>query len=738
MWIGTRSTGVDRWAGVAERFTTYRHNSQNINTPSNDVITALAVGSAGELWIGTEAGLDRFDGQTFKHYLTDANDPSSLSPGPQRAVAQDSRGAVWTGTYGGGLDRLDGGRVEHFRHDPKNSDSPANDQIASLVPDSVGGLWIGVHGNGLDYFDGRHFTHFRPNPGDSAGLPEATVMPLLLDARGMLWIVTATSGVVRLDTHTRKFTTYLIDPKHPGTQAVNWTEDVYSDGASIWVASPTNGLFRLDPETGKFTHHYTEKDGLPNNSVGGVLGDAKGDLWVSTANGLSRFDPRGQTFRNYDMFDGLQGNGFSPHCHAKVRDGRLFFAGGNGLSAFYADKLLDNPTPPAVVLTAFELFNKPVKVGGKDSPLQRAIHVASSIALRHDQSVFRLQFAALDFTAPQKNRYAYRLDRFDRDWQYTDATRRLATYTNLDPGDYTFRVKASNNDGVWNEHGVELHLTIVPPWWKTNWFRAAFIAVFLAMVWGVYELRVRQMAAEFNVRLEERVAERTRIARDLHDTLLQSFQGLVYRFQAARYQLSERPEEAGEALDSALNSADQAIAEGRGAIQELRSGPSGESTLEQTLLILGRELASSQNGKDSAPPLRVIVEGSRRAKRAIIREEVFRIARELVRNAYKHARARSIEAELRYDPDAFLLIVRDDGRGIDSKVLKDHGRAGHWGLPGMYERAEGMGARLDIWSEVGAGTEVRLRVPAAIAYEKSGDGGRFKLFGKTRTYEHRS
>ena len=193
---------------------------------------------------------------------------------------------------------------------------------------------------------------------------------------------------------------------------------------------------------------------------------------------------------------------------------------------------------------------------------------------------------------------------------------------------------------------------------------------------------------------------------------VQSFQGLVFRFQAALNQLPNRPEKAYEVLESALISADQAIAEGRSAIQELRSGSSEESNLEQMLLATGRELASSQNGGDSAPSLRVIVEGNRRAKRAMMREEIYRIARELLRNAYRHAHAQSIEAELRYDDDAFLLIVRDDGKGIDPKVLKDRGRAGHWGLPGMSERAEGIGARLDIWSEVGAGTEVRLTVPS--------------------------
>jgi PAS domain S-box-containing protein len=494
LWIGMRSTGVDR-VGEAEKFTTYRRNSGGVNSLSNNVITALEIGSAGELWIGTGAGLDRFDGQSFRHYLADPNDSSSLNPGPSRSIAVDSHGVVWTGTYGSGLDRLDKGHVKHFRHDPKNSDSPAIDNISTLVPDEKGGLWIGVFGKGMDYFDGRHFTHFPPDPGNPAGLPDVAVLPLLLDEHGMLWIGTVSSGLVRFDTHNRKFSTYLMDPNRPGSQAANWTEDLYFDGASIWVASPT-GLFRFDPETGKFTHHYTEKDGLPNNTVLGVLKDAQGNLWVGTANGLSRFDPSTETFRNYDMFDGLQGNGFAAHCHAKAPDGRLFFGGGNGLSAFYPDKLVDNRTPPPVVLTEFELFNKPVKIRGKDSPLRQSINVASSIKLRYNQSVFRFQFAALNYTFPQKNRYAYKLENFDRGWQYTDATRRFATYTNLDPGDYTFRVKASNNDGVWNEQGVALHIRILPPWWGTWRFRTLCVLAFCTLVWGGHLMRVQQLRRE--------------------------------------------------------------------------------------------------------------------------------------------------------------------------------------------------------------------------------------------------
>ena len=717
LWIGHKTTGVDRLAGGAERFTTYRHNPQDANSPSSDVITGLAIGSAGALWIGTDAGLDRFDGRTFTHYIASANEPSRLTPGPERSVAQDSRGVVWTATYGGGLDRLDGQRVEHFRNDPANSDSLAIDNINNIVPDAKGGLWIGVHGAGLDYFDGRHFTHFPAKPGNPDGRPDQWGVPLLLDRQGMLWAGTNRWGLARFDIRTREFTTYPMVPNQPGNQAANWIEDVYSDGAGMWVASPT-GLFRFDPDDGTFTRHYTEKDGLANNSVVGVLGDVQGNIWVSTIKGLSRFDPRTGTFRNYDMLDGLQGNEFFFRCHARAPDGRLFFGGVNGLSAFYPGKLADNPTPPPVVLTEFELFNKPVKIGGENSPLRQAVNVASSLTLRYDQSVFRFQFAALDFTAPQKNRYAYKLEGFDRDWQYTDATRRFATYTHLDPGDYTFRVRASNNDGVWNEQGVALHIRILPPWWKTWWFRALCAAVFLALLGAAYQLRIRHLHKQFDMTLEVRVGERTRIARDLHDTLLQSFHGLMLRFQAAYNLFPTRPEEARKTLGNAIDEAAEAITESRDAIQGLRSSTVEKNDLALAIRTLGEELAADPTSPNSTAS-RIGVQGTPRDLHPILRDEVYRIAGEALRNAFKHAHAHEIEVEIRYDERELRLRVRDDGKGIDPKFLSGDGREGHFGLHGMRERAELVGGKLEVWSELDAGTKVELSIPAKIAYAKA-------------------
>jgi PAS domain S-box-containing protein len=494
LWIGTRSSGVDRLPRWAKKFTSYRHNPQDSNSLSSNVVSGLAVSPTGELWIGTAAGVDRWNGKTFTHYLANADDPASVSPGAQH-VAIDSRGIVWAGSYGGGLNRLDRSGVKRFRHDPGDPDSPANDNIASLAPDAAGGLWFSVHGKGMDYFDGRRFTHFDHDPSDPGSLPDRWVQPFLLDRHGKLWIGTVSMGLVGLETETGKFTTHLLDPKQASNQAVNWVQDIYYDGTRLWVASII-GLFCFDLASSSFTGHYTENDGAASNSMVAVIGDAQANIWVSTTKGLSRFDPRTKKFRNYDAYDGLQGNEFYPATRAKAADGRLFFGGPTGVTVFHPLELVDNQTPPPVVLTEFELFNGPAKIGGKDSPLQRAINISSDITLRHWQSVFRFQFAALDFTAPKKNRYAYKLEPFDEDWQYTDATRRWATYTNLDPGDYTFRVKASNNDGIWNEQGVTLHIRILPPWWNTPWFRALCTAAVLALLWSGYRYRVQELQRE--------------------------------------------------------------------------------------------------------------------------------------------------------------------------------------------------------------------------------------------------
>jgi signal transduction histidine kinase len=326
-----------------------------------------------------------------------------------------------------------------------------------------------------------------------------------------------------------------------------------------------------------------------------------------------------------------------------------------------------------------------------------------------------IDYTALSFAVPQKVRFRYKLEGRDMDWQEA-GTRRQAFYTDLRPRTYRFHVIACNNDGVWNEAGATLDFSIVPAWYQTNWFRALCATLFLALLWAAYQLRVRHLHTQFDMTLEARVGERTRIARELHDTLLQSFHGLLLRFQAVDNMLPEG--QAKQKLESVIDQAAQAITEGRDAVQELRSSTVETNDLAGAIRTIGEELAADETNQGSAV-FQVEVEGTPRNLHPILRDEVYRIAAEALRNAFRHALARTIEVEIRYDEKQFRVRVRDDGKGFDSKVFSGDGRPGHYGVPGMHERARLIGGKLAVWSELDAGTEIGLSIPAATAYAKS-------------------
>jgi nitrate/nitrite-specific signal transduction histidine kinase len=314
----------------------------------------------------------------------------------------------------------------------------------------------------------------------------------------------------------------------------------------------------------------------------------------------------------------------------------------------------------------------------------------------------------------------------DQRWQ--EAIRRQAYYTDLAPRKYRFLVKASNNDGVWNEQGAAVEFSIDPAYYQTHWFQALYIGAALFSFWVLYRFRLRQIRRQFNIRLEERIGERTRIARELHDTLLQSFQGSLFEFQAAQKLLSRRPDEASGMLNNAISSARAAIAEGRNAIHELRSASTPGGDLAELLGGTGQEFSEAQSGSPHGTEFRVTVEGSPRALSPVLQDELYRIGREVLRNAFRHARAKLIEVEIRYSAQEFRLRIRDDGIGVDSKVLESGARPGHWGLPGIRERAKVIGAEFDLWSQTMAGAEVQITVPASLAYLKPRSSRAFRLF----------
>jgi signal transduction histidine kinase len=368
-------------------------------------------------------------------------------------------------------------------------------------------------------------------------------------------------------------------------------------------------------------------------------------------------------------------------------------------------------------------------------------HVSHSetghIRMRPGSRSIDLRYTALTLSNPEAVRFRYRLDGHDDGWVDAD-TRRLASYTNLKPGTYKFRVAANAGEERWQESSA-LVLEQMPFFYQTWWFIVVASAAGFSLAFFGHRLRLRQVAHQmtnqFNLRLEERVGERTRIARELHDTLLQSFQGLLFELQAARNLFARRPEDAIRTLDGAIGSAEAAIAEGRDAIQDLRVGSDVRSDLAHLLRATGKELSDAQNPHGNLAAVRLTVEGSPQTLSPVLQDEIYRIGREILRNAFHHARATKIETEIRYDDRMLRLRIRDDGIGIDPNVLGEGARPGHWGLSGVRERAKLIGAKLDFWSEAGAGTEVQVTVPAAIAYPKTREARPFRWFRKaTRSH----
>jgi signal transduction histidine kinase len=326
-----------------------------------------------------------------------------------------------------------------------------------------------------------------------------------------------------------------------------------------------------------------------------------------------------------------------------------------------------------------------------------------------------IEYAGLNLASPEAVRFRFKLDGFDSDWS-APTIGKEAVYTNLGPGPYQFHVIASNADQIWNETAATFSFHVEPALWQTGWFQLAVLVAMTGTVLVFYRLRLRQVTSEVNSRFEARLAERARIARELHDTLLQSFHGLMLRFQAVQNLLPDKPSQAKESLAFAIDRAAQAITEGRDAVQELRSTELADNDLVESLTLLGQELAASTVDGNASPSFRVLLEGAPRLLHPSLKEDLYRISREAVVNAFRHARATTIELDIRFDDRVLRLRIRDDGIGMDPRIVASGGREGHYGMPGMEERARAIRGQLEIWSELTRGTEIELKVPANIAY----------------------
>lgn len=510
LWIGTNGGGLSKSDRSTERFVHYQHDPDDANSLSSNDVSAIYEDHLGLVWVGTYGGgLNRFDRETerFTQYRNDSEDPHSLSNDVVVAICEDRSGVLWIGTSGG-LNRFDRQteRFERFQHDPGDPHTLSDNRVAWIHEDQESTLWVGTYGGGINRFDRqtKRFVHYQDDPDNPDSLSDRLVRSMHEDRSGLLWIGTD-DGLSRFDRDSEQFThsrRYRNDPNDPTSLSHNWVSSIYEDRSGVlWVGTQGGGLNRFDRETETFTH-YREKDGLPNDMIYGVLEDDQGFLWLSTNRGLSKFDPRTNTFKNYDVRDGLQSNEFNVNACHKAIGGEMLFGGINGLTAFHPQRIEDNPYVPPVALTS-------LTQGGEDVDVGKAVESIGEVTFHWPNNFFEFEFAALSYSQPEKNQHAYMLQGFDKGWNDIGA-RRFGRYTNLPGGTYTLRLKGSNNDGVWNEEGASVSVTIVPPFWATWWFRGTVALALVGGAVGGYWLRVRSIQArsrELQIQVRQRTHE---------------------------------------------------------------------------------------------------------------------------------------------------------------------------------------------------------------------------------------
>ena len=756
LWVGTASQGLYRIRG---RRVDHFGSSDGLSSDSVSE-TGLYEDHEGNMWVATSHGLDCFSDLPVTTYTIREGLPS----GEVDSVLASRDGTIWSGTPQSLV------AVRQERTPVIEAHRAPGNQVTSLLEDHAGQLWVGVDDFLTIYKNGKFRRIDKPD-----GKPLGFVVGMTEDVDHNIWAETRDAPKTLFRIQDFKIQKGFPAPQIPAARRI-----APAPGGGIWLGLLQGDLARykndkleifpfkhsgvhgFDTEINQLlvtsddavlgaTHFgviarrngtqqtLTVRNGLPCDGVNALVSDNQGDLWLYLQCGLIEV-PKAEIqkwwqkpdaivhFRMLDARDGVRPGHAAFDAAARSPDGRLWFVNGYELQVVDPAHLSMNPIPPPVHIE--EII--------ADS---RSYAVARNLSLPPITRDLAIDYTALSFMAPQKVRFRYKLEGHDTEWQ-EPGTRRQAFYNDLRPGKYKFRVIACNNDSVWNEAGATLNFRIAPAWYQTIWFRASCAGGVVLLLWTLYQLRLQQLRRQFNMALETRVDERTRIARELHDTLLQSFQGLMLRFQTVDEMLPARPMDAKNTLESALDRGDQAISEVRDAITHIRAPALASHDLAKSIIALmttlNEELAAGNRGSVT---FRMLVEGAPRTVRPTLQGEIYRIARESLGNAFRHAQARQIETEITYG-ETLRLRFRDDGKGIDPGVVEHGGRPGHWGLPGIRERARQIGAQLEVWSELGAGTEVELSIPGSIAYEVFPTKTRFRVFRKRKRmeqdHEHRS
>jgi signal transduction histidine kinase/ligand-binding sensor domain-containing protein len=739
LWIGVKGGGINKLFLGSLNFATFRHNPEDPNSLNNDDIHGIFEDRSGLLWIGTNGGLNRFDQSTgqWRHYQHDPDDPFSISSNFIGDVFEDSDGFIWVGTFENGLNRFDPETELFRRYQDGDLTNFKGSTVTEIFQDQQGILWVGSLEGGLNRYDREKdvFTQYLTDPNDPDSINSNSIVSIYEDQQGYLWIGAFNEGLNKFDRDNEKFTRFHADADDSSSLSHNLVLAIHEDQAgNLWVGT-ASGLNKFDPQTHSFTR-YREKDGLLSELIYGILEDDQGNLWLSTNHGLSKFNPQKETFENFDIQDGLQNNEFNSFAYHKVKSGEMYFGGISGLNAFFPDQIPENnPYIPPVVLTR-------IAQGGDDLDLEQNVNSVSEIFLKWPNNFFEFEFAALSFAHPNKNQYAYMLEGFDDSWNYA-GSQGFGRYTNLPGGSYTLRLFGSNNDGLWNETGHALEITIVPPVWQTWGFRIA-VALFVAgiAVFGYrqrvrsietrsrdLEMQVEARTAELQREIAQRTqieealresemekavaAERSRLARELHDSVTQSLYSLTLFTEAARHMAEEAGNDNIEQYVGQIGTIGlQALKEMRLLVYELRP-PELEKDGLVSALRRRLEAVEGRAGVDARIEVNDIFKLP-----GHIEQEFFRIAQEALNNALKHAAASAVIVHLRQENGLTIMEIVDDGVGFDPQSLPDRGGMG---LKSIRERVDHLRGTLEITSNPGDGTRIKVSSDAFDETKQQGE-----------------
>ncbi len=755
LWIGTRYSGVafiDKKNGESRMFS---YDSKNNFSLANDAVFSIYNDKSNVTWFGTYGGgLCKLDCESKKFYhIPETGDPEkNIFTGNINSFAEDDSGNFWIGSIGMGLFKTDGAFKEsvNYSYEPENENSIHGKSVTALLSEG-NDLWIGLGRGGLNRLkkDGDNFERFTQEGSSEISIysivPDGTDPPkslfagtssngvlkfkikekqflpldisdgvkvkckfaksLLLDSFNNLWVGSRGEGLFRVNFKKKKVVRYKFDKKvKTGINEDNIIV-IYQDRSNnIWIGTHGRGINKYDYGTDSF-RSYSSEDGLINNSIRGILEDQSGNIWISTNNGLSRFNPESGIFRNYDVSDGLQSKEFNDGSCFKSGNGTMYFGGVNGFNYFKPEEIKDNPYIPKTVITDFQIFNRSVKNAPGNNFLQKSIAETGEIPLSYKESVFSFEFASLIYNDTEKNQYAYKMEGFDKEWIYC-GTRRFATYTNLEPAEYIFRVKGSNNDGIWDEKGTSIKIKITPPFWKTRWFKTLGALSIAGATGLTYRQKLskiekeKKLQEEFSRRLlDSQESDRKKIATELHGTIAHDI--LITKNKAViGLKNLEDPDKIRNVLNEISELASGTLNDVRNISYELHPHLIERLGLTKAIRSIVNRVSKSSEIKFSSS-----IDNVDKFLSKELEINVFRIVQECLNNILRHSGASEVILKMLRTNNLLTVIISDNGRGFSKDM--EHGI----GLSDITERIKLYKGSLNIESEAGRGTKFTISIP---------------------------